>query len=84
MYSITVPAASVTRARAAFALLVSTQGGVIPDGAALRDLAQDAAVPLHREQAVLLHRPPQGVGQLLEIGFFGHMRSPSLRAKCPF
>ena len=55
-------------------------GGVIPDGAALRDPAQDAAVPLHREQAVLLHRPgqqllpPQGVGQLFKIGFFCHIR----------
>ena len=34
-------------------------GGVIPDGAALRDPAQDASVPLHREQAVLLQRPGQ-------------------------
>ena len=54
-------------------------GGIIPDGAALRDPAQDAAVPLHREQAVLLHRPgqqlppPQGIGQFLKIGFFGHV-----------
>ena len=34
-------------------------GGVIPDDAALRDPTQDAAVPLHREQAVLLQRPGQ-------------------------
>ena len=59
-------------------------GGVIPDDAALRDPAQDAAVPLHREQAVLLQRPgqqlppSQGVGQLFEIGFGGHIHIPPL------
>ena len=64
-------------------------GGVIPDDAALRDPAQDAAVPLHREQAVLLQRPgqqlppPQGVGQFLEIGFFGHVHLPP-SGKMPF
>ena len=59
-------------------------GGVIPDDAALRDPTQDAAVPLHREQAVLLQRPgqqlppSQGVGQLFEIGFGGHIHIPPL------
>ena len=56
----------------------------MPDDAALRDPAQDAAVPLHREQAVLLQRPgqqlppSQGVGQLFEIGFGGHIHIPPL------